>query len=338
MNHHTAGKVSGLIPVILALLGNAFITIIKFVGFSVSGSGAMFSEAIHSLADTLNQGLLFIGLKNSTKIADHKFSYGYGKERFFWALISACGIFFLGAGVTIYHGIELLSSHEVPHIHPFIFGILGISFVIEIFTFIYAVKELRSHHKGYTFPEMLAEGDPTTIAVIYEDGAAVLGVMIAFFSLILTKITGNVIWDAIGSITIGALLGIIAIILIRKNRQYLIGMNIPEEIKERIIEILEADPSIDRVIDFKSSVLNIGIYHVKCEIEFNGTALMQETLKSIDLRETFDEWEGDYSEFVRFLVAFSGRVPRLMGTRIDTLEKRIQKEIPEIRHIDIEIN
>ena len=338
MIQHTVGKVSGVLPVIFALLGNAFITIIKFIGFSVSGSGAMFSEAIHSLADTLNQGLLFIGLKNSTRTADHKFSYGYGKERFFWALLSACGIFFLGAGVTIYHGIELLSSHEVPHIHPVIFLILGISFVIELVTFLYAIHELRSSHEEHTLKEMLAYGDPTTIAVIYEDGAAVLGVTIAFLSLILTKVTGNVIWDAVGSITIGALLGVIAIILIRKNRQYLIGMNIPEDMKDRIIEILEADPSIDRVIDFKSSVLNIGIYHVKCEIEFNGTALMQETIKNIDLRETYDELTTDYSEFVRFLVAFSGRIPRLMGTRIDTLEKRIQKEIPEIRHIDIEIN
>lgn len=338
MNQHTVGKISGALPVIFALLGNTFITIIKFVGFSVSGSGAMFSEAIHSLADTLNQGLLFIGLKNSTRTADHKFSYGYGKERFFWALISACGIFFLGAGVTIYHGIELLSAHEAPHLHPIIFLILGISFVIEFVTFLYAIHELQLANEDCTWKEMFECGDPSTIAVIYEDGVAVLGVLVALVSLILTKITGNVIWDAIGSITIGVLLGFVAIILIRKNRQFLIGMNIPEEMKERIIEILEEDPSIDRVIDFKSSVLNIGIYHIKCEIEFNGTALMQETIKNIDLRETYDELATDYSEFVRFLVAFSGRIPRLMGTRIDTLEKRIQKEIPEIRHIDIEIN
>ncbi len=330
--------VQGSLPVLFALLGNTGITIIKFGGFFASGSGAIFSEAIHSLADTINQGLLFVGLRGSVRDADEHFAYGYGKERFFWALISACGIFFLGAGVTIYHGIELLLTKEVPHIQPMLFWILLISFVVEGFTFLFALRELRRHHPTRPVKEVLRYGDPTTIAVLYEDGVAVLGVLIALGSILLTHYTGNPLWDALGSITIGLLLAVVAVMLIRKNRKYLIGMNIPESTRERIIEILEADPAIDRVIDFKSSVLDIGKYHMKCEVEFNGSALMKEIVENADLKGEFQDIQGDYAEFLRFLVAYVGRIPRLMGSRIDHIEKRIQKEFPEIKHIDIEIN
>jgi zinc transporter 9 len=131
---------------------------------------------------------------------------------------------------------------------------------------------------------------------------------------------------------------VVAIVLIQKNRKYLIGVNIPEDTKEQIIEILTADPTIDRVIDFKSSVLNIGTYHIKCEVEFNGSALMSEIVENADLREEYENVRNDYSEFLKHLVGYVGRVPRLMGTRIDEIERRVQEEIPEIKHIDIEIN
>jgi zinc transporter 9 len=336
-NSHGA-LLSGFIPVVLALFGNALITVIKFIGFSLSGSGAMFSEAIHSVADTLNQGLLLIGLKSSTRKADGIFSYGYGKERFFWALMSACGIFFLGAGVTIYHGIELLFTHDVPHITRSVFLILGASFLLESITFYMALRELRKEHRGKSLAHILLYGDPTTIAVLYEDGVAVLGVLVALVSILLTKYTGLVYFDAIGSIAIGVLLGVVAVILIRKNRGYLIGMTIPEETKARIIEILEADPAIDHVIDFKSTILNVGIYHIKCEVEFNGAALMKDVVEHGDLDQAYARVRDDYPEFIRFLSAFTGRIPRLMGSYIDGLEKRVTDAIPELRHIDIEIN
>lgn len=338
MKKRASAHAAGSLPVILALLGNLFITVIKFVGFAVSGSGALFAEAVHSLADTLNQALLFVGLRSSTRSADKDFSYGYGKERFFWALISACGIFFLGAGVTIYHGIELLITREAPHIQPVLFVILFVSLLIESCTFLFAVWELRRRHPNRRLKEVLHYGDPTTIAVIYEDGVAVLGVVVAIVSIVLTQATGNSLWDAVGSISIGILLGIVAVELIRKNRRYLIGMNIPDATRKHVIELIEADPAIDRVIDFKSSILDIGTYHIKCEVEFNGSALMREITESGDLKEQYATTCIGYEEFLRFLVGYVGRIPRIMGSRIDEIEKRVQKEIPEIRHIDIEIN
>ena len=109
-------------------------------------------------------------------------------------------------------------------------------------------------------------------------------------------------------------------------------------VKEIIIGIMEADPTIEKVIDFKSSILDVGEYQVKCEVEFNGPALMKEIMANSSLRDEYDGIRDDYQEFIRFLVRSVGRVPRMIGTSIDQLELRIQEEVPEVKHIDIEIN
>lgn len=329
-------NVSGFWPVASALGGNFLVTLLKFAGFFLSGSGALFSEAVHSLADTANQGLLLIGIRRSTKEATNNFSYGYGKERFFWALISACGIFFLGAGVTIYKGIDNLLHKTEAHISPIIFVILIISFIIESFTLFVAFKEIKKKKKSLL--KSLKNADPSSVAVLYEDGVAVLGILIAFVSILLAEWTGNSYWDAIGSIIIGFLLGIVAIILIMKNYQYIIGRSISEELKEIAIEIMEKDPAIEKVIDFKSSTLDFGKYRIKCEVEFNGPALIQEAYRNGELKEEYAFIKDDYNEFLRFCVDYIDRIPRLMGSKIDKIEKKIQQKVPEIIHVDIEIN
>ena len=106
-------KTAGRLPVIAAIFGNTIVGLAKLVGFLITGSGAMFSEFIHSLADTANQSLLLIGVERSHKKANTEHPYGHGRERYIWALISACGIFFLGCGVTLYHGVvTLIEKHE----------------------------------------------------------------------------------------------------------------------------------------------------------------------------------------------------------------------------------
>ena len=125
----------GYLPVLAAFLGNILIVILKFFGFMISGSGALFSETIHSFADTANQFLLLIGVKRSTKEANLKFSYGYGRERFFWSLISACGIFFIGSGVTVYHGVSSLFLEKEISVGWTTFTVLAISFVVYSYKF-----------------------------------------------------------------------------------------------------------------------------------------------------------------------------------------------------------
>mgnify|MGYP001561014977 CR=1 FL=1 len=329
-------KIIGFVPVVFALVGNIFVVALKFAGFLISGSSALFSETIHSVADTLNQGLLMVGIKRSQKKADEDFSYGFGHERFVWALISACGIFFIGSGVTIYHGIQALIERKEVHISQIIFIILIASFIIETFTFWKAWKELSKDNTN--LKKILEEGDSASLAVLFEDGIAVLGVAIAFISITLTLLTGSYFWDALGSIIVGILLGIVAIILINKNRGLLVGKSIPDEIKERVIEILETDPAVEKVLDFKSSTLDANIYRVKCEVEFNGSALIKEIYKDKFIKNQYKIIKDDYGEFVKFCVDYVDRVPRLMGKKIDVIEEKIKKEIPKIKHIDIEIN
>lgn len=330
-------EVRGFLPVLAAFTGNFFIMCLKFIGFALSGSGAMFSEAIHSFADTANQSFLMIGLRRSRKKADRHSSYGYGRERFFWALLSACGIFFLGAGVTINNGLQSFLKNEHIFIGGFVFIVLGISMIVELFTFFLAIRELRAHDKKSKIFKVLREGDPMTVAVVYEDGVAVLGVAIAFVSILLTKLTGNLYWDAFGSILIGSLLGIVAIILINKNRLYLIGKKMPPDMEEEIMDILQSEPTIEKVIDFKSTTLDIDKYLIKCEVEFNCSVLLKDMYQN-GFKEEHEFIKDDYGEFLKFLVDHTDRVPRMIGTKIDEIEKKIHLAVPSVKHIDIELN
>jgi solute carrier family 30 (zinc transporter), member 9 len=333
-----SNKTQGILPVVAALTGNIFIMVIKWIGFFMTGSGALFSEAVHSIADVLNQLLLMIGIKKSQRPSDDDFHYGYGNERFFWALISACSIFFLGAGITTYHGIMGILHREAVHMNSIALVILGISFAIELGTFCIALRELRSKNRKRRWKEVLEYGDPTTIAVLLEDFVAVLGVGVAFGFILLSNVTGNYLWDSIGSIIIGLLLGVMAVVLISINRSFLMRKSIPEETEHRVKGILEGDPAIEKVLDFKTVVIDVGTYHVKCEVEINGSALMRQMYRENALRTEFAEIKDDYEEFLRFCVDYADRVPRMIGTRIDDVEKKIKDEIPEVRHIDIEVN
>jgi len=210
--------------------------------------------------------------------------------------------------------------------------------VIESSTFMLAIGELRGRHPEWKWKKRLHDGDPSTLAVLLEDGIAVAGVIIAGISIALAKYTGQYFWDAIGSIIIGLSLGIMAIILIVKNRTYLIGKQIPEDLQERIIEKLEADPAIEKVLDFKSNTLDIGIYRIKCEIEFNASALLGEIMRNGSIEEKYEEVKDDYEEFKKFCVDYADRIPRLVGRKIDEIEQELKRENPGVKYIDIEIN
>jgi cation diffusion facilitator family transporter len=157
------GQAVGFIPVAAALVGNALVTVIKAGAAFISGSSVMFSEAVHSFADTLNQLFLLIGVRRSYKKPDTDFGYGYGNERFFWALLSACGIFFIGAGITLYNGVSSLLHPEPIEIHALVFAVLAASFVIEVFTFWIAARGLKKAHPGSGGRERFSLADPSTL-------------------------------------------------------------------------------------------------------------------------------------------------------------------------------
>lgn len=335
-------KITGLFPVMAALIGNAIVCVAKFIGFFITGSGSLFSEAIHSFADTSNQFLLVVGVRRSSKGPDANYNYGHGKERYIWALISACGIFFIGCGVTVYHGITALTHQEEIHYSYWALIILAISFIIEFTTFLIAVREVRGHiirkSKHHNFKKALANADPSTLAVLYEDGLAVIGIVIALIGLGLSYFTGQIFWDAAASILIGLLLGIMAIFLIAKNRNYLITKSIPKEVEEIVLDIFNSDPTIEKVLDFKSAILDVDKYLIKCDVEFNASALMKEMSQHHFFENEYDDAKESYENFMKFSVEFLDRVPRLVGKKIDDIERKIRAEVPQAVFIDIEIN
>jgi zinc transporter 9 len=331
-------KISGLLPVIAAFLGNILVCLAKFAGFVITGSGVMFSEAIHSLADTANQSLLIIGVSKSTKQPDAAYPYGYGRERYIWAMLSACGIFFIGCGVTVYRGVWAWLSPATIQYNGVNIYILLTALVIESCTLSLAWRDVKRHFPEAKIGKILADGDPTTLAVVYEDGLAVLGIIVAFSSLGLTYLTGQPHWDALGSIIIGLLLGVTAILLIAKNRNYLITKSIPKETEELIIDILNNDPTIEKVLNFKSAILDVDKYLIECDVEFNASSLIKELSRHHFLENEYAEVKESYENFMKFSVDYMDRVPRLVGKKIDELEKKIRAQVPQAVFIDIEIN
>ena len=167
---------------------------------------------------------------------------------------------------------------------------------------------------------------------------AVLGVVIALFAQGITYLTGNVVYDAVGGIIVGLVLGFLAILLIIKNHQYIIGKPLDMEVTEKIIETLEKDPCIEHVVEFKSVAVDIGKYKIFTTVEWNGSPLYEEIYEAGDLKEEFDNIKDDFKEFTKLMLKTTDRIPRLIGNHIDTIEKEIVERFPQVVYVDIEIN
>jgi solute carrier family 30 (zinc transporter), member 9 len=321
--------------VLAALAGNSLVTVIKFIAFALSGSGAMLSEAIHSAADTGNQVLLFLGLRRGGRPRDEDFNYGYGGERFIFGILSAAGIFFVGCGVTVYHGISALAHPHVPEIGPVTLVVLGISLLIEGSVLLYAVAGVRAQAKDSGFLRYVREkADPAVLAILLEDSAAVLGLFLAGFGIALTYITENPLWDALASITVGVLLGLIAIFLVMENRELLLGRAVPEDIEQRFVQLVRSFPSIASIHDVKTRQITPELYHLKAEIRFHPNLLVDRLRGLLPAGASIlpgAAHEGLLRELSRH--ALQG-----VSDEIDALENAVKAAIPEAKHIDFEVD
>lgn len=317
-----------------AIIGNFFVMLAKGGVFFITGSAAMMSEAMHSLADTLNQVLLMVGIRRSSRAADTSFPFGYGAERAVWALMSAVGIFFLGCGVTLYHGVQsLMHPHELEGL-GWAVGVLIVSFVVEFGVLVLAVKAVAKDAHGKPFFSFLRrEADPTAVAVVLEDSAACLGVLIALAGIFATHWTGNSVWDAVASILIGLLLGAIATWLVARTRHQLVGPAIPPAARQRVREILSGNPVVEKIVSLRTRVLDTDTYRVSAEIEFSGEALAAKVEHR--LKGRFPEIEA-HPDFPEFTARFADFVVEELGDQIDLIEESIQKEIPKAHFLDIE--
>lgn len=236
--------------IVFALLANLGIAITKTVAAVLTGSGAMLAEAIHSFADCGNQGLLFLGLKASKKKPDTEHPLGYGKEIYFWSFIVALVLFSMGGLFSIYEGIHKISSHEGLNEPIIAIVVLVVSMVLEaasLFGCITQINKLRNNTSLWTWVKNSRQSE--LIIVLGEDIAALLGLSFALISVILAIISGNPVYDAIGSIGIGVLLIIISFFLALKVKSLLIGQSADSNTRKEIKIFLKARPEIDKILN-----------------------------------------------------------------------------------------
>lgn len=236
-----------------AAVGNGLIAVTKFIAASITGSSAMFSEAIHSLVDTGNQGLLLFGMARAKKPADDDHPFGHGMELYFWTFVVAILIFAVGAGISIYEGVhKLLDPHPVTN--PMInYIVLGLAIVFEGFAWWVAYKEFnRTRGKMGLFMAIRRSKDPTVFTVLFEDSAAMLGLIVAFVGIFIGQVTGIPHFDGVASVIIGLILAITAVLLAYESRGLLIGEAAQPEVVDGIREILKAEKSVARINELRT--------------------------------------------------------------------------------------
>ena len=258
--------------IIAALIGNALIAVTKFIAATLTGSSAMLSEGIHSLVDTGNQMLLLHGLKQAKKPADEAFPFGHGKEIYFWSFVVAILIFALGGGISIYEGTQHL-FHPSPLSNPMInYIVLGLAMLFEGGAWYFALREFSRAKGKWGYIEAVKQAkDPSIFVVLFEDSAAMLGLMVAFAGIALAQYTGFVYFDGIASIIIGLILIGTAVWLAYETKGLLIGESAHQHVVKGIREILQASPEIDRVNEVLTMHMGPDFILVNLSVDFKNS-------------------------------------------------------------------
>ena len=276
----------GTRTIVTALIANFTISIAKFFGFVITSSSAMLAEAVHSLADTSNQALLLLGKKRSKKLPSAQRPFGFGRERFFWAFVVSLVLFSLGSMYAVYEGIEKIRHpHEIDSLW-WALAILLFAMVMEAYAFQTAVKESRFYKGDHSWKSFIRRSRiPELPVVLLEDFGALMGLVFAFVCVLIADITGNAVWDGIGTLSIGILLGLIAIILAIETKSLLIGEGaLPEQIV-RIENAITNSPEVLSLIDMRTEYLGPETLLVAAKIEFSGETSPSDISGDVDTIE-----------------------------------------------------
>jgi cation diffusion facilitator family transporter len=281
-----------MLAVLGALFANGLITVLKFIAAAMTGSSGMMAEALHSLADTTNQVFLLLGLRFYKRPASEKHPFGYGKERFFWSFIAAIFIFGVGSTYAIYEGVAKLRHPHPPENLQWAYWVLAISFVLEAGSICLAIyQEVKeAHHEGQTFFTYLRESkDPTAKTVIFEDSAALLGIVIAGIGIYLTEHHSGpgdgAYWDGVSSIAIGLVLAVVAFVLARTSRGLLLGEAATKKGVEAIRQAIESHPNVVRVVEL------LTMHLAPKQILINAHVNLRDDLVTGDIVQTIEEIE-----------------------------------------------
>ncbi|MEX1125460.1 MAG: cation diffusion facilitator family transporter [Acidimicrobiia bacterium] len=276
----------GTRAIIAAMLANAGIALAKFTAYLVTGSASMLAESIHSVADTSNQGLLLLGGRQSRKVADDHHQFGYGRERYFWSFVVALVLFSLGGLYSIYEGVsKILYPHELTSI-GWAIGVLVVAIGLETFSFRTAIGEARKvkgerEWLGY----IRTSRSPELPVVLLEDAGALLGLLLALTGVGLYVVTGDEVWDAVGTLCIGVLLVGIAIFLTVEMKSLLIGEAALDNHIRAIDQALTASPHVVRVIDLRTQHIGPEELLVAAKVEFTKRLTSPQLAAAIDVAE-----------------------------------------------------
>jgi cation diffusion facilitator family transporter len=275
----------GTRAIVAALLANAGIAVAKFIGYLITGSSSMLAESVHSVADTSNQGLLLLGGRTARRAATPEHPFGYGRDRYFYSFVVALLLFTLGSVFALYEGIHKLESHE-PLVSPLVaVAILVVAIVLETFSFRTAIHESRPLKGTGTWWQFIRQSKvPELPVVLLEDLGALVGLVLALLGVGLSVLTGNSIFDAFGTIAIGILLGIIAIILIIEMKSLLVGEGATRPVLKTIVSTLESG-DVQRVIHIKTQYMGPEEMLVAAKIALAPGLPLEAVAQAIDAAE-----------------------------------------------------
>ncbi len=259
--------------VVIAFIANILVAIAKSVAALLTGSASMVAEAAHSWADAGNEIFLLIADLRSARPKDSRHPLGFGREAYVWSMFAAVGIFTAGAVFSIMHGLQELSDPAPVESPGIAYLVLGLAFLIEGSSFTQAVVQARRKARAQgtsTFDLVLRTSNTTLRAVVAEDFAALIGLVAAGAGIYLHQITGDARWDAIGSIVIGVLLGVVALVLIDRNRLFLVGASSTPEIRSQVGRALQGHAEIERVTYLHLEYIGPDRLFLVAEVDLEG--------------------------------------------------------------------
>jgi cation diffusion facilitator family transporter len=277
----------GTKAIVAAFFANLGIAIAKFVGFLFTSSASMLAESIHSFADTGNQGLLLLGGRRARKAPDKEHPFGYGRERYFWAFVVALVLFSLGSLFAIFEGIEKIRHpHELDSIEWAI-AILVVAIGLESISMRTAVVEVNHARGSVPLRRYIRRAkEPELPVVLLEDAGALLGLVIALTAIIVAKVTDNAVWDGVGTLSIGILLGIIAVVLAIEMKSLLIGEGASSEHLQAIERAIAGSPDVEHLIHLRTQHIGPDELLVGAKVQFLNGLDVAQLAAAIDRLET----------------------------------------------------
>ena len=269
----SAPRDESTLTVVVAMAANVLIAVAKTVAAVLTGAAAMVAEAAHSWADTGNEVFLLVAQRRAARPADAAHPIGYGREVYVWSMFAAIGLFAVGAGVSVTHGITELVRPQPSQDFVVAYVVLAVAFVLEGISFARAAQQTRSdarrRDRGLV-EEVLASSDPTVRAVFFEDAAALVGLVIATVGIALNQVTGSDVPDAIGSILVGLLLAWVAYVLVRRNLDFLVGESVDARLHDAALRWLLSMPQVARVTQLRLEVVGARQVFVTGAVDLTG--------------------------------------------------------------------